>query len=141
MGIVVGILLFLVGGIAVFLGIHASMEAEDNLKWAIISIVCGLFVSLGLIIVLSIGKTDSSDVLEVLMFFIFAIIEICFGLKGLSDWSIEKKKKTKQVLTDKQNTLTEKRRELVREINKLKSEQQGVLNQWENSIYEGKLDI
>lgn len=135
MDVVFMILLLIIGVIAVCLGIHASLEAEYSFKWSIVSIACGLYVSLGLIIALAIGKADSSAGLEALIFIIPAIAEICFGLKGVSKWSMEKEEKTKQLLTDKQNTLIEKRRSLVSDINKLKSSQQKILDKWTNSIY------
>ena len=135
MGIIVGILLLLIGVIALFLGIHASLEAEYSFKWSIVSIACGLYVSLGLIIALAIGKADSSAGLEVLIFIIPAIAEICFGLKGVCKWSMEKEEKTKQLLIDKKNTFTEKKRDLVSEIKKLRLEQQKILSRWTSSPY------
>lgn len=128
------ILLLISGVVAVFLGIHASSEAECSLKWSIVSIVCGLFVLLGLIIVLAICKADLSVVLGALIFIIPAIVEIFFGVDGVSNWSMGKEEKTKQLLTDKQNTLIEKRRSLVSDINKLKSSQQKILDKWTNFI-------
>jgi len=132
---VVLIILIVIGVAALYLfGLGAANGAEDSVKWSIVSIICGLFNLIVTILIFSLLLSVSIDfegALFVLAFIIPAIIEIYFGLKGVLKWNIEKEEKTKQLLTNKQKTFTKKRRELVREINKLKLEQQGVLNQWD----------
>lgn len=95
MNIVFLIILLITCGIAVILGASASVEAQDSLKWSIVSIVCGLYILGGIIILLYTGKATSANLLEIIIF-IIAVVEISFGLNGINKLNKKRQADTKK---------------------------------------------
>lgn len=138
MNIVFLIILLITCGIAVILGASASVEAQDSLKWSIISIVCGLYILGGIIILLYTGKATSANLLEVIIFIVIAVVEISFGLNGINKLNKKRQADTKKLWIDKQAAFLSEKNRLTSEIEKLRLEQQKILSRWTSSPYGGE---